>query len=187
MSIQTRLREQRYGSNQVLLPHISEIKEETPLKYRIRMSTKDDADNLLFHMTNPPRRDKHFLTYIYTVEKYRKYLNMATKRSANQSLGYIVNWDMASSLLYMLERPARFGEFKDFKHAWVFNILCAMREFTLKQRYLNGEILSHRSTTMWSNGHEPFPKPMGMVAGGYLADMLYDIIYSRVEYLRTLL
>ena len=186
MSIQTRLRKQRYGHNQVLLPAISEIKYETPLKKRIRMAAKDDADNLLWHMQNPPQRDKYFLTYIYTVNKYREYLHKTSPKAAKQTLGYIVNWDMASTLLYMLDNPNRFGEFKDFKHAWVFNILCSMREFTLKQRYLHGEILSHRSTPMWSHGHEPFPKPMGVVAGGYLADILFDIIYPRVEYLRTL-
>jgi len=187
MSIQTRLKKQRYDERQIILPSSQELRDEYRFKARIRKPATDSADKVLFHMLNPPVRDRHYPSYIYTVNKYHEFLTEVSAKSAKQSLAYIVNRDMALTLMHMLDNPNRYGTFESYKIPWLFNILCSMREFVLKQRYLRGEIQSSRSITMWSHGHEPFPKPLGLRAGGELADILFDIIYPRVEYLRTLI
>ena len=99
----------------------------------------------------------------------------------SKAIAHTVNWDGCMTLLYMLDHPSRYGEFKDFKHAWLHHILCSLRQSSLKQMYNQGLIPSSNSVAMWSHGNHPFVKPMGYRSMELLGDVVFDILHPRVE------
>ena len=58
-----------------------------------------------------------------------------------------------------------------------------MRTYSLGQMYRRGEIQTTESIAQWSAGFIPWPKPMGVRAGGLLADKLFDLVWDRSEYI----
>ena len=148
---------------------------------RLRKPRPDIFDQVIYQLRFPPHRDKYYPYYIYTVEKYMEYFNLATKQSQWQSRAQIMDIHLAGKLLFMNTQPSRFHGYHNFKWSWLYNLLCAMRTYTITQRYLRGEIHTNNTIESWSAGFEPWPKPMGLMAGALLADNIYDIVQPRVE------
>jgi len=151
---------------------------------RIRRPDSELMSKVLGVLWNPPIQDKYFPTYIYTIKKYHDYMSDVNKYSREKSQAVLLNRHLVGKLLYYYMYPQRCGgTFEAYAYAWIHNALCAMRQSTLKQRYNQGEIGSWRSTPMWSNGHEPLVKPMGLRATLALAERMHDLLMPRVEYI----
>lgn len=179
----TRLKKQRYGRLNLKAPTKDDLLDDNIRFSRLRKPVPHIFDDVIYHLRFPPIRDRYYDTYIPLVEDYMKWFNHATKQSQWQSRSQIVDLHLAGKLLYMNLHPERFHGFHEFKYTWFFNLLCAMRTYIITQMYLAGEIHTNNTTSSWSAGFYPFPKPMGMNATSALADTLYDIIYERSEYI----
>ena len=183
MSIQSRLSKQRYGPMNIKAPTKEDLDDYGLKTTRLRKPNPDLFDKLIYMLRFPPKRDQYYPSYIYTIEKYMEYFNLASKQSQWQSRSQLMDIHLAGKLLFMNKHPARFHGFHNFKWSWLYNLLCAMRTYTITQRYLRGEIQTNNTHTQWSAGFEPWPKPMGMAAGALLADKLYDLADNRVSFI----
>ena len=183
MTIQQRLSKQRYGPMNIKSPTKEDLDDYNMRTTRLRKPVPEVFDSILFHMTNPPIRDRNYLHYIYTVNQFREDLFMATKQSRWQIQAQITDIHMAGKLLYMNNHPSRFHGFHNFKYTWLFDTLCAMRTYSIGQAYRRGEIQTTNSHEQWSAGFIRWPKPMGERAGSALADILYEVVFDRSEYI----
>ena len=183
MSITTRLQKQRYGELNIKCPTKDDLLDYGLKVTRLRKPVPELFDSVIFHMRFPPKRDKYYKHYIYTVEKFMEFYNQATKQSQWQIASQIVDIHLVGKLIYMNMHPNRFHGFNHFKYTWIYNILCAMRKYIIKQRYLSGEIRTNQSIAQWSAGFEKWPKPMANNAMGLLADLLYDLVQPRYKYI----
>ena len=112
-----------------------------------------------------------------------EYYTSATKQSQWQIASQLIDIHLAGKLLYMNAHPSRYHGFHNFKYVWIFNLLSAMRSYTINRRYLLGEIHTNNTVSSWSAGFEPFPKPLTVRAGDALGDVLYEVVWLRSEYI----
>ena len=185
MGIQQRLSKQRYGPMNIKSPTKDDLDEAGIKTTRLRKPDPDLFDSIIYMLRFPPSRDRYYPYYIYTIEKYMHYYDLATKQSQWQSRAQLMDIHLAGKLLFMQSQPSRFHGYHNFKWSWLYNLLCAMRTYVITQRYLRGEIQTNNTTASWSAGFEPWPKPMGITAGELLADKLYDVITPRMEFIES--
>ena len=184
MSIQTRLKKQRYGPMTIIVPTKADLLDDGIMIEHIRRPDPDLMDLVMQQFYNPPIRDRHFTTYIYTVNKYHDSIVTAAKVIRDKSMAVLLNRHLVGKLIYYYLHPNQCGGiFEQYAYAWIHNALCAMRQATLKQQYKHGLIGSWNSVKPWTNGHEPFVKPMGNRAMLALAERLHDVLVPRMEYI----
>ena len=186
MNLKKKLRKNRYGERCIIVPDRETTKEYMRPNGRIRKPIGDLSSKVLYLLLFPTKRDKYYDHYIKIPKQYHDTIHSMSTKAAKQSMADLINHHLCGKLAYMLNHPAQFGEFKDFKYAWLSNALFAMRNTILKQEYLAGRIGTTRSSSIQAIIHIPYPKPMGESAMSDLADKLFEVLFSRMQYLISL-
>ena len=171
----------RYGPYNIKAPTKEELDNYGLKTTRLRKPQPDLFDNIIYMLRFPPKRDRNYKSYIYSIELFMEYFNMATKQSQWQVRAQILDIHLAGKLIYMNNHPNMYHGFQNFKYTWLSNLLFAMRTYVITRKYNLGEINSHNTTEPWSAWFVPFPRPMGLIAGGLLADNLYELMQPRVD------
>ena len=186
MSLKTTLRRNRNGERNIIVPNRLDTIEYMQPRSRIRKVIGNLDSQVMYAFFNPPHRGKFYKHYVIIPTLYNNEIIEMSSRSRQLAVAYLINHHLCGKLAYMLEHPAQFGEFKDFKRAWVSNALYAMRNTILKQMYNRCEIGTHRSNSINAIIALPYHKPLDYYSGGMLADKLFDICYDRSQYLLSL-
>lgn len=183
MGINTRLKLQRYGEYNIKAPTKDDLHYYGIKTTKLRSPQHELFDKVIYTLRFPPVRGRYYKEYIKTVEEYMFYYDNATKQSQSQSRAQLIDHHLAGKLLYMTIHHSQYHGFRHFKYSWLFNALCAMRSYVINRKYLLGEINTNNTTKPWSAGFVPFPKPLDVSSGGELADVLYELIMPRAEYI----
>lgn len=186
MNLKQKLQYHRYGERKIRVPdHITTKEYMNPVE-RIRRPVGDLSSKVMYALLFPPKRDRYYPFYKEIPYKYSNIMHDMSSKAAKQAMAHLINHSLCGKLAYMLDHPAQFGEFKDFKYAWLSNALFAMRNTILKQDYLADRIGTTRSSSIQAIIHLPYPKPMGLDAMGLLADQLFELVYTRTMYLQNI-
>ena len=168
----------------IIVPTKGDLLDDNIMIEHIRKPDTYLMDLVMQQFYNPPIRDRYFPSYIYTVNKYHDSIVTSTKHIRDKSMAVLLNRHLVGKLIYYYLHPNQFGgAFEHYAYAWIHNALCAMRQATLKQQYNQGLIGSWNSVKPWTNGNEPFVKPMGNRAMLALAERLHDVLVPRMEYI----
>jgi len=186
MSLKTSLRRNRNGERNIIVPNRLDTIEFMQPRERVRKVIGDLDSQVMNAFFNPPNRGKFYKHYIRMPTLYNNEVIDMSLRGRQSVFAYLINHHLCGKLAYMLEHPNMYGEFKDFKRAWVSNALYAMRNTILKQMYLRGEIGTTRSNSINAIIALPYHKPLDYYSGGLLADKLFDICYERSMYLLSI-
>ncbi len=138
MGIRQRLTKQRYGEMNIKAPTKVDLDDYGLRTTKLRKPVPELFDKVIYQLQFPPIRDRYFLTYIYTVNKYLEDLSMATKQSVWQSRAQIIDIHLSGKLLYMNMHPSQFHGFHNFKYTWLFDSKCL--NLNIGGKFFRGDI-----------------------------------------------
>ena len=186
MNLKKHLKKNRYGERNIIVPDREETRLYMQPRDRARKVVGNLSSKVMYHFFHPPKRGKFYLHYIYIPNLFHEYTHKMTTKGRTLVMANLINHHLCGKLIYMLDHPSRYGEFKDFKHAWITNALWAMRATCIKQAYLAGKLNTSHAYTLDAKMHIPYPKPLDHHAMGLLADTIYDLVYDRAIYLSSI-
>ena len=182
MTIQERLKRQRYGDRTVFMPNNNEIKH-IPTNRNLRTRLKKDKvySRILDIFANPPKRDKYYQGYMKVINDYLSYVPDASK---NKSVTYLVEHILLKKLIYFIENKHRYEHnFQIYSQSWLYGALCSMRKYIMYHLMKENKIpILYDITSPSSGGYYSLPKPMNNPAMIELGDKLYTILEPYLKY-----
>lgn len=176
MSIQHRLKIQRYGYGNYKMPEPYMLTDSGLYPMRATRSHRAVGIEILNLMQEPPVRDKYYSGFSKIVRDYSWELDQVSNKRALTSLSYS---KIIQKLSYFMVNPQMYGnEFNNFAIPWISGILFSMRYYTMHRMSLRGEVPRINFSTALSAGFYKFPKPMGNAATLELAAKIFDIVYK---------
>ena len=176
MSIQTRLRQQRYGTSQYQVPTRDEMKDFPITRKEKYALNRDNIYLKIYEIYSSPAKGRYREPYDKLLRDYCELYD-----SKSKSFRFIVHL-MVRRLKYFIANKQYYNHsFIDYSVIWYVASLFQMRKAKMKRMAMAGEIpYQYNYNAPCTNGYYPLVKPMQVKHTVYRATLVYNLLYDYI-------